>query len=152
FSADARRVLSCGGDGSAKIWTVTDDAKFNLLLALEPPAPPTPSATSPPLSAAVFSPDGKLAAAAGSDMVVRLWDAFTGRETRSLRGHTDWVTALAFAPDGQGLLAASVDKSARFFELSKSDAAAAAGHSQMVRAVAVSADGKRLATGSSDKT
>src|SRR5207249_10612291 len=46
-----------------------------------------------------FSPDGSLVAA-DWDTAVRLWDARTGREVDTLRGHTGSVTALAFSPSG----------------------------------------------------
>ena len=40
----------------------------------------------------------KSGALAGS---FEIWDATTGRQVRQLRGHKEWVNALAFSPDGK---------------------------------------------------
>ena len=37
----------------------------------------------------------------GEDACVRLWDLEHGRELARFEGHTDWVTAVAFSPDGR---------------------------------------------------
>src|SRR5262249_50052037 len=42
----------------------------------------------------------------GHDQTVRLWEAATGRCVRFLKGHPDWVMALAFSPDGLGFISA----------------------------------------------
>ena len=32
---------------------------------------------------------------------MKVWDAATGQELLTLKGHTDWVRSVAFSPDGQ---------------------------------------------------
>jgi hypothetical protein len=43
------------------------------------------------VSRVVFSPDGQRLASAGGDGTLKLWDARTGRELRTLRAHTSAV-------------------------------------------------------------
>jgi len=47
-----------------------------------------------------YSPVEPIVAAAGSDNTVKLYDAQTGEWLRTLTGHVDNVSAIAFSPDG----------------------------------------------------
>ncbi len=40
---------------------------------------------------------------------VLLWDVATGILRHTLQGHADWVTSVAFSPDGQTLASGSLD-------------------------------------------
>ena len=61
-----------------------------------------------------FSPDGKrLASASGGSATrwnreVKVWDAQTGQELLTLKGHTGIVNSVAFSPDGKRLASAVV--------------------------------------------
>ncbi len=52
------------------------------------------------------------------DTTVRLWDLDTGKELKTLRGHTSWVWTVAFSPDEKyALSAGSLDKTLRLWDL-----------------------------------
>ncbi|WP_152052453.1 WD40 repeat domain-containing protein [Tautonia marina] len=55
------------------------------------------------LRAVACSPDGSLAAAAGTSRTVRLWDPLTGQGLLTLDGPSDLINGLAFSQDGSAL-------------------------------------------------
>src|SRR5258708_28265689 len=40
---------------------------------------------------------------------MKVWDPHTGEHLRTLEGHSDWVTSVAFSPDGAPLASAPSD-------------------------------------------
>src|SRR2546421_273917 len=70
-----------------------------------------------------------------------------------LKGHLDWVSAVAFSPDGKLLASASNDRTIRLWNTATGAASQTLeGHSNHVNAIAFSPDGKVLASASNDKT
>jgi WD40 repeat protein len=47
-----------------------------------------------------FSPDGRRIVSGSIDGALKVWDAESGQETLTLKGHTDQVASVAFSPDG----------------------------------------------------
>jgi WD40 repeat protein len=66
-----------------------------------------------------ISPSGKLVALAGVGGLIHVWDALTGKELTTLKGHTRPVTALAFAPRGRTLASASHDTTGLVWDMSR---------------------------------
>jgi hypothetical protein len=63
-----------------------------------------------------FSPDGTRIASGSWDKTVRLWDAATGKEIRSLSGHSAHVNSVAFSPDGTRIASGSLDNTVRLWD------------------------------------
>jgi hypothetical protein len=66
-----------------------------------------------------FSPDNKRIASASEDMSVKLWDAETGEEVLTLKGHAHAVCGVAFSPDGSRIASASLDGTVRVWDASE---------------------------------
>jgi WD40 repeat protein len=73
------------------------------------------------------------------------------KELRTLSGHGDVVTVIAFSPSGQTVATGSRDRTVRLWDSKSGEQLAVLeGHTWYVLAVAFSPDGKLLATGGSD--
>jgi WD40 repeat protein len=91
FSADGRWLVNPGGKWPTQIWSVQDRT---LVAELRDSAF---------AEHAVFSADGRWLAIVGGDPTIRLWETSdwrNWRKTRTLRGHTDPITAVDFSPKG----------------------------------------------------
>jgi WD40 repeat protein/serine/threonine protein kinase len=120
-----------------------------------------------PVSSVAFSPDGTRIASGGGRTdaqfrplpgEVKVWDARSGQEVLSLKGHLLPVTSVAFSPDGTRLAsgAGNLFDPDKRGEVKVWDARtgrqllALKGHASYVNSVAFSPDGKLLASGSGD--
>jgi WD40 repeat protein len=104
-----------------------------------------------------FSADGKLLAVMKGnwqvDGSVLLWDVATGEPIYHGGGHSDTVTAAAFAPGGKLVASGSKDTTVRLWDPSTGkELAKLAGHKGGILAVAFAPDGKSLASTSTDET
>ncbi|MCW3098888.1 MAG: hypothetical protein JWL77_4506 [Chthonomonadaceae bacterium] len=111
----------------------------------------------PPVTALVFSPDGKTLAVGGY-RAVTLWNLPTGKATTAITHLPGPVQSLAFRPDGSQIAVAGgapgTSGEVEVFDTKTFSKVGPTleGHSDVVMSVAWSADGKWLATGSQDKT
>ena len=100
-----------------------------------------------------FSPDGRRIASDGWDHTVKVWNASSGQELLTLKGHTDSVSSVAFSPDGDRIASASLDRTLKLWDAKNSqEMFTLRGHTGKVRHVAFSPDGRRIASASDDRT
>jgi WD40 repeat protein len=99
------------------------------------------------INSLAFSPDGKTLATASLDRTIKLWDAVTGKDLATLKGHTDGLYSVAFSPDGMTLATAGRDRTVKVWDVTTQKATRILRHTGIVECVAFSPDGKFLAAG-----
>jgi WD40 repeat protein len=141
FSPDGRLVLTCGDDGTARVWDVRRG---------DPVGPALKHAGA--VLFGCFHPDGRTVVTTGKDGKARVWAVPTGRAVATLR-HGGPVDCAAFSPDGRRLVTASEDGSARLWDpATGKPLTAPLRHSGAVRWAGFSDDGRLALTAGDDGT
>jgi RNA polymerase sigma factor (sigma-70 family) len=105
--------------------------------------------------AVAFSPDAKLVATGGTDGLVKMWDAASGKEVRAFRGDGEPIFSIAFAPDGKRLAASGMGKAKGprgwLWEVSTGKLLTQVDADGAINSIAFSPDGKLLFVGGMDR-
>lgn len=100
----------------------------------------------PVVTSLSIHPTEDLLATAGDDHLVRLWDLQSGQIIRTLHGHTDWVTRVAFCRNGQQLLTAGRDRRLLNWDLRSGGPPVSVGtHRRPISGIALHPQSQRLA-------
>ena len=140
FSPDGKKIISGSSDGSAILW----DLSGKLLQQYRAPGQYIVYCVS-------ISPNGKYVLTGSEDKKARLWDINNGsKPIRECIGHNDFVTAVAFSPDGNSFLtgAGTSDSTALLWNINETEPIMSfTDYSGSVSYVGFSPDGKTILTG-----
>ncbi|KAJ1569861.1 POC1 centriolar protein A [Nowakowskiella sp. JEL0078] len=103
--------------------------------------------------AVTSSKDGQTIVSGSADKTIKIWNAHTAREIKSLFGHGKNVHAVALSDDGSKIVSGSADFTVKVWEaITGKLLRTLDGHMGAVMSVAVSRDGYIIASGSKDFT
>lgn len=143
-SPDGQWFATGGWDGAARIWHRQTGQVRHVL-----------QHSGLYVHAVAFSPDSRLLATGGDDpqAFLQIWDVQTGQRLRGFSGHEDGVLSVAFSRDGQRLLSASYDKTARLWNVADGrELQVFRGHTWWVWQAVFSPGEERIVTVSQDGT
>lgn len=109
FSRDGRLLAVQTNVGIVQIWEVAT-------------ATPLAQIVSPDgynIMSMALSPDGRIVAMSSTTGSIRLFDAISGKSVGPLNGHSGYVPAMAFSPDGTRLATGSLDTTAVVWDVAK---------------------------------
>ena len=169
FSPDSTLLASGSENGTIRLWDADTGKQLE-----------TYKGHTDAVNSIAFSPDGKTLASGsgewvrGEDTTIRLWDIPSdrhrrnggggawrrlarllrlGKASKTLKGHTRVVNAVAFSPDGEIIASGSDDSTIRLWDPHNGmHLETLEGHKENVNSIAFRPDGFTLASGSEDGT
>ena len=147
FSPDGKLIVSTSKSNSI---TILDAESGRKIIVLNRRSGPFKFNTS-----ASFSPDGKYIIAPSYD-TIKIWDAESGIEIKTLEGHASIVTSASFSHDGNYIVSASRDGTVRIWDAEAGAEIKVLKHSEEssyypVNSAVFSPDGKYIVSASWDK-
>jgi WD40 repeat protein len=163
FTPDGRELVTVSNDHTIRVWDLSKGTSTRVL------RPPMGDGMDRSIYAAALSPDGTRIAVGGpsesSFVSIYLISLQTDEIENTFTGHSSAILDLAFSPDGQWLISASDDHTARVWDVRKEEAIGSRfrrkrdsaslvleGHTAAVRDVDFSPDGLLAVTSSFDGT
>ncbi len=145
WSPDGEGLAIGSEDGSIRLWNLlkcrriaTLDAKSEEIL--------------PNIRTLAWSPDSKTLASGSYDRSVRLWNVATGTCVATLDARSDWVSSVAWSPDGNTLISVA-DGVVQLWDVNaKKEKAVLDIADDYIGCVSWSPDGKVFATGATSGT
>ena len=150
FAPDGKTLTTLGGNEALR-WSIGTSPVTENTEEGEPLQAYRPHGA---IAGVAFSPDGKHAATAGWDGIVKIWDTASGRAIRKLQGgHAGGINSVVYSRDGKLLLTAGDDKTAVVWQADDGrPVRGLKGHADRVTHASFSPDGKQVVTASADKT
>lgn len=135
-----RFIVTGGSDSTVRVWDLASSRALHVLTAPQ-------GAT-----ALALSPCTRYLLVGCVDFSIRIFDILSGQAMGTLTGHTRWVSAVAFTPDGKRAVSAAHDGVLRVWSLRSGRCTAVMeGHSGRINSMDVSPDGKTAATVGEDR-
>jgi WD40 repeat protein len=108
YSADGKRLATCGDDQTIRIWDTTTWKTLHILRGH------VGSVQCVAFSADPGAPG--LLISGGSDTTLRLWDIESGELLQVLHGHTAMIQGVALSADGRKIASMALDGTARLWD------------------------------------
>lgn len=112
LSPDGSRLFASNSEGTVIAWHLSDGS---VAMLFEPSISYPRRGFDPRVEGLAISPNGSLLAIPTNYGDIILLDASNGEIVQSLTGHTMWVNAVAFSPDGTLLASISLDGTIRIW-------------------------------------
>ncbi|KAJ1974924.1 Transcription initiation factor TFIID subunit 5 [Dimargaris xerosporica] len=142
LSQDARYLVSCSEDKTARLWSM--DTLTNLVCY---------RGHNYPIWDVDFGPFGYYFATASHDKTARLWSCEHISPLRIFAGHLSDVECVKFHPNSKYVVTGSSDKTCRLWDVQRGTCVRVfTGHTAPITAVAIAPNGRTMASASGDKT
>ncbi|HEY1188050.1 MAG TPA: protein kinase, partial [Gemmata sp.] len=155
LSPDGSKVLTAGNGAPARVWDVANGKRIAELRH------PGAFHAFGEVTSAAFSPDGSKVVTGSydpeplrdQDMTACVWDAATGKQLATLKGHARGVMTVSFNRDGSQVVTAGEDGTARVWDAGTGKPLVELkSHAGMVASASFNHDGKRVVTSGADGT
>jgi WD40 repeat protein len=158
LSPDGQMVAAVNAVGGVELYQVQPEHPMRLVHRLSASIPSANSSSSAKTSTPAqlerkltFSPDGKQLLRIES-LMVQLWDVPSGSALQTLQGHTGNIRQARFSPDGQFIVTASQDKTARIWQVSSGKLVRVLQADMEMNGASFSPDGAQVVTAHQDGT